>query len=120
MKIKVICDVVINHMANFKLDITKDESYDVYGLIRATERFKQNPDLDNVNKKIYSKDGFSYAWSGSDFNRYGHVSDKFHGYDITDWNDPTNYRTRWLLGLPDLSDFSVFTRLGSKRLKRER
>ena len=34
MKIKVICDVVINHFENFRLYITKVESYDVYGLIK--------------------------------------------------------------------------------------
>ena len=54
-------------MANFKLDITKDESYDVYGLKKATERFKQNAELEKVHGKVYSRDGFSYAWSGSDF-----------------------------------------------------
>ena len=113
-KIKVICDVVINHMANFKLDITQDSTYDVYGLKKAKERFKQNAEFDKVHGKVYSKDGFSYAWSGSDFNRYGNVTDKFHGYDITNWDDPRNYRTRWLVGLPDLSDFSENVKLNRR------
>ena len=30
-KIKVLCDIVINHMARLGLDITQDSTYDVYG-----------------------------------------------------------------------------------------
>ncbi len=106
-KIKVICDIVINHMANLRLDITKDSTYDVYGLKKAIDNVKvSRNDLDKVNGKIYSADGFSYAWSGGDFYRYGDVRDKLNGYDIANWDDPHNYRTRWLIGLPDLNDYS--------------
>lgn len=114
-KIKVICDIVINHMANLQLDITKDSTYDVYGLKKAIDNAKvSRNDLEKVNGKIYSADGFSYKWSGGDFYRYGDVRDKLNGYDITNWDDPRNYRTRWLIGLPDLNDYSENVKLNRR------
>ncbi len=45
-KIKVLCDIVINHMARLGLDITQDSTYDVYGAK------KQGSDLINVLSMI--------------------------------------------------------------------
>jgi glycosidase len=122
-KIKVICDIVINHMARFNMDITQDSLYEKFGLKQAIDSLKPGGtvgpkvtqyDLDKVNSRIYSADGFSYKWSGGDFYRYGNVADKINGYNITDWDDPNHYRTRWLLSLPDLNDYSENVKLNRR------
>jgi glycosidase len=84
----------------------------VYGLdavkcgCRTSKIQVSQEELKLVEERIHSYDGFKYTWSKSDFYTHGDVPDKLNGYNITDWNDPANYRTRWLVGLPDLNDYS--------------
>ncbi len=110
--IGVLCDVVVNHMGRFQLDITQSSTYDIYGLDKAKcgcDGLLKNitqEEIKKVEERIYSQEGYKYNWAKSDFYTYGDVPDKINGYNITDWNNPDNYRTRWLEGLPDLNDFS--------------
>jgi len=89
--LKVIADIVFNHMANEKS--FPERQNDPYNFPGESELKKYKEDWAGFNEDLLYGDLNAGLFSPGDFNPQG---------DITDWDNPGDVENRWLNGLPDL------------------